>query len=285
MNGGLDFFKIIAFSFICYNIFVDQPAQIINEPTLPTEATNPQPLPPNQKSSKIYLILLVVLLVGLVGAAVFWLGKSSNKPEVARPTPTLVPTFSEQTPTSDLTIGWKTYKNEELKISFDYPSQLRILESSVNVYVTSTCVCPEYTLNFLVNKKDQLDLFVPSHMAMKIYKCPSEMVCSESDLTKYLLEGKLKLYEGLKKAENKNFPYSLSEIMLGGKQVSRYDGDEMRGYDGETIVYYTSKDLAVIVGSLSQFVIYKEPFAPLGNAPYKGNPAFDQILTTFKFLP
>lgn len=117
---------------------MDQPAQIINEPVSTPVAINSQPQVPSQKPSKIPLILLVVLIVGLVGAAAFWLGKSSSGPKiVVTPTPTAIPTLIEATPTlevlatptPDLTAAWKTYINTRYGYLIKYPGNFEFLGS------------------------------------------------------------------------------------------------------------------------------------------------------------
>jgi len=122
---------------------MDQPAQIITEPTPPPVPVSPQPPVLSKKASKIPLIFLIVLIIGIVGVAAFWLRKSSGQ-NLAIPTPTLIPTIFEPTPTQteidittptpDPTANWITYKTIA-GLEFKCPADIHVCDFQNFVYL------------------------------------------------------------------------------------------------------------------------------------------------------
>jgi len=104
---------------------------------------NQQPLPSEQKTdqlnsvspttsyhpSKTFIVLMLMLLILTVGVGGYFLG--ANKSQVVQNQTQPVPQAPQPSPTPvDETADWKTYRNEEYRFGFKYPSTWKLEERS-----------------------------------------------------------------------------------------------------------------------------------------------------------
>jgi len=236
---------------------MDQPAQIINEPAPVPEATNFQPPMPIQKSSKLSLILLVIL-VGVVGVAAFWLGKSSNGPKVATPTPTAVPIISEPTEISDSTQGWKTYTNNAFGYEIKYPIDWQITAPSGEISGSGCLENPG-------------DVPIIEFSKTKLTGCgflAEQLPPQEAEIT---------IWANNQEWEKLNLfvdqPYE--EIVLAGEKAVKYPFTEKSELPNiqATRIYFNHKGRG--------YLMFIKQIDQKGNYDL----VYNQILATFKFLP
>lgn len=105
-----------------------------------------------QKGSTLIFLLIGILVIA--GGA-FYLGRSST------PKPPPTPVATSQTPqptpppstTSDETVNWKIYKNDQYKIEFKYPNNLKI----VDILMDGKKVSNNETVDFLGEKSKGSD--------------------------------------------------------------------------------------------------------------------------------
>ncbi|MBM3209499.1 hypothetical protein FJZ40_04390 [Candidatus Shapirobacteria bacterium] len=228
----------------------------------------PVEIPAQPPKPWLKIVLFVAVGVILVGGLVFAGYRIGSKMNCLPPSP-----ISTIAPAGGPGLTWKTYQDG--KISFRYPAEWKVLETWIAMEPLPGAV---KTLNFLIQKENQKDIFVPSIFAVKVYLNEEPNFNLEDYLFSYDED-----FKRLKEKKNSDTE-TFSEILLGGRKAFRYDNIAGMNY-GVTEVYWTSKNFAIKLGSISQIYVYEELYKLLGDPPYKSdNVVFNGILSTFKFL-
>lgn len=224
------------------------PAPVVDQPpTAPIPPVNtPPPEMPTQKSSPIFAIALTVLLVAIIGLAGYFLYTKylGGTGNKEAVNTVVTPAPVVATPTPDPTADWKTYKNNYWGISFKYPDS-----------IFKPCS------NYPINEKSGIQFWGPNFSCPDGHDAPYKIAFVGWDLGKYI--------------EPKE-PTSIENIVVGGRNAQK----KIYDYTAADGPLFDLKRSVSVVFTLNNGVIEIEQLG-VNTDEQK---AFDQILSTFKFV-
>jgi Tfp pilus assembly protein PilE len=99
----------------------------------------------NQSGFSAVELILIILVVGLLGTVGYLVYKNQKKTPATTTTASVTAsaTKSPTTPALDPYAGWKTYKNQNLFVGFDYPASWKVSTKEVKMDTTSNYVYVE----------------------------------------------------------------------------------------------------------------------------------------------
>jgi hypothetical protein len=253
--------------------------------TTPQEVTRPVTQMPETPKQKPWLVIgLTVLVLILLGTTGFFAYRNYQlKQQITQTQPAPLPELIEQpeipspTPTTDVTINWQSYNNDEYKFSFKYPSNYYLSDEFLKIHPEDV----NSLLGITIIKEENKEVGQPPTISLNIVQTEK----SSKEFLDYDHQRELTSWEGFE--EERGFavdkPYIISEDDVQNNGVIALKVERQRmptaPHSKETL-YLIKKDNLLYILSVN-YGTYNPDTEEDGTDEKN---TLDLIFSTFKFL-